>query len=394
MQMKLIIKEFKDKKSLSFAEILFLLGVFTKQFYLLPSGSFQIGDALFMLSFSFLFLEKDACKLKIKNEDVFFLFFVICVCCINTIYSLILRKSLMKCCLYYIYVLIIIYTFNVFISNSYFVFLLKRTLFICLCTQLLIYIVGVGGWEGGRYKGTFNDPNQYGFYVLSSFFMYCLSSTGKERNILACYGICFILTIFSASTGMMLGLLIFTFFWLLYIKEVKRNRMILLSIIFCAFVIVIVCYLYIPVVLPPFIEESFMFRRILQKFQKMGVGNSNGSIYKIFVERGWNRVVENPEYLLYGAGEGNYIRFGSTHEIHSSILGPLFYYGILPCSLIIIWISKKLYNIDGKLKSIYIALLIESLTLANYRQPFFWMIFVLAGLSNNKQNYMEKSDPI
>jgi hypothetical protein len=60
-------------------------------------------------------------------------------------------------------------------------------------------------------------------------------------------------------------------------------------------------------------------------------------------ERGYDRIVDHPEYLLLGAGEGGYNRYYYTsairaHEIHSSAGTLIFCYGIVGTSLFLVFL--------------------------------------------------------
>ena len=147
--------------------------------------------------------------------------------------------------------------------------------------------------------------------------------------------------------------------------------------------------------MPSVFVNSAMYKRVFSKIWSFGVVSDavqSDGIINLFVDRCWDRLIDYPTKIFYGAGEGYFNRFPSAryinNEIHSSILGPLFYYGIVPCTIWFIWIAKQLKGIKRELWAAYIALIVESVTLVNNRQPFFWMIFVLAGscLVKNKFN--------
>lgn len=46
-------------------------------------------------------------------------------------------------------------------------------------------------------------------------------------------------------------------------------------------------------------------------------------------DRGYNKIIQNPQYLLYGAAEGQPERFGDKVTVHNSLIGPWFSYGIV-----------------------------------------------------------------
>lgn len=400
-------------KSLNFtiygaSQILFLLGVFFKQFYLSSSGGFQLGDFFFMSSFLTLILFHNRCSILITKNDRLIIAFVSCVVIINTIYMLIYGDNypgefrFYKSTLYYLYNLFIIFCFRQFCNNKLFLSKLKKTFQLCLIIQLLISVANLGRFGSMRYMGTFNDPNQCGFFVFASFIIiFVISIMMKEDFPLIWYIISFYLINRTLSTGMLLGMtaLLAAYIFLKFLEFDRRSAMIFLVII-CGFLFFSFLFGLGILQLPESVVQSPMYRRVLSKLWSFGIGsNLTGSsiINNLMIDRCWDRLFEYPEQLLYGAGEGYYHRFPSArftnNEIHSSIFGPLFYYGILPCSIWFLWIMRELKDIERYLWVAYIALLVESITLVNNRQPFFWIILILAGSQLAKSKILKNKVP-
>lgn len=391
-----------NKSAYRFAQTLFLLGVFVKQFYLLPSGGFQLGDLCFMISFLVLLFFVLRFKIPLSNGDELFFIFVGCVTLINLFYIFIYGNNypgefrFHKSILYYVFNLIIVITFRQFSLDKGFLKKLRIVLQTGLLFQLVVSIGGFGRFDSIRYMGTFNDPNQCGFFVLSSFLIiFIISRITNEGHSFIWYAISFYLILKTVSTGMLLGMIIFLIVYI-YQKISAFNRKTGLAFIILAFLLLILFALYSAGVLtlPQSFENSAMYKRVLKKLLSFGVGSDvlrSVGINNLFVDRCWDRIIDYPLKLLYGAGEGYFNRFPSAryinNEIHSSILGPLFYYGFIPCSIWFIWTAKQLKGIKLELWAAYIALIVESVTLVNNRQPFFWMIFVLAGSYLAKNTY-------
>lgn len=368
----------------TFAETMFLLGVFFKQFYIFDSGSIQIGDCFFFISIlAFLFRKR---KIALKRDDLPYLFFVLCTFLINTIYTLVYKKQFLISSVYYLYNFLIILSFSSFISSELFLNKLRLVFQLDLITQVLVYFLNIGRWLGNyRFQGTFNDPNQFGFFVFACFLGIYLLLTNKKKAVFW-FIIWLFLTVLSVSAGMMAALFLFVFFYLVFNTGKMKKGVVLMLIIILLFCgIVFISYLLGILKLPAVITNSRIYARLIGKLNMAGIGSQNGSLYTIVKERQWNRVFEYPEFILIGAGEGYFERFGTYLEIHSSILGPLFYYGIVSCSFLVYWIKKKLYNIDRIYYCVYLALILESFTLVHNRQPFFWMLFVLASLPQVKK---------
>lgn len=69
---------------------------------------------------------------------------------------------------------------------------------------------------------------------------------------------------------------------------------------------------------------------------------------------------------------------GEGNEVHSTMIGLLFYYGIVPYSFFVTWIVRNIKQ-QRRAIPIMLILILEAFTIINHRQPFFWMSFVLAG---------------
>ena len=165
--------------------------------------------------------------------------------------------------------------------------------------------------------------------------------------------------------------------------RISKIKTILGIFLFCGILLLIFLFYTGVVEIPDFITDMSIYRRFVGKVEDLLSESSNSSI---MADREWERVFTSPEYMIFGAGEGKHDRFGTYLEIHSSILGPLFYYGFIPFTLFLLWFKGKVKNLDRDLWCVYIALLVESFFLVNTRQPMFWMIIALAGCSLAKRS--------
>ena len=133
--------------------------------------------------------------------------------------------------------------------------------------------------------------------------------------------------------------------------------------------------------------SNFLVMRVYDKINLLNTGGWEAML----ADRIITRIFKYPYYLFFGAGEGAYNRFIETRgfEIHSTLISITFSYGLLPLSMLLVWIRSKLRNLPKTLLPVYIGLFIESFFLANHRQPIVWMIIVLGSsyyLMDNKEN--------
>ena len=73
-----------------------------------------------------------------------------------------------------------------------------------------------------------------------------------------------------------------------------------------------------------------------------------------------------------------------VNEIHSSFFDVWFSYGLIPTTFLVYWIVKNVIRCEKAQRAAVLALLAESFTLMNCRQPFFWFVIVMAGMSGKK----------
>jgi len=372
-----------NKKKIS--QILFCLGVIIKQFYILPSGMIQIGDIFLVTSFVFVIKEISISKFGNNKNDSYLMLYIILIFLINSIYSIIfLSLSFITSALYYLFNFLIVLSFRENSKDIYFLTRLQKALKLSLIMQALIYISGNGRvYSGVRYMGTFNDPNQFGFYVFSAaLIIYAISVIQNQKTPYIWIVLMLWLVLQSASTGVAVGAITFVVSYI-FIKLVDKNRkyMVLPIVVIIMLITLLIIKHSATVKLPSFISNSFMLARIEEKISK--VFNGGSVLNNVSSDRGWF-LLKNYWYMItYGAGEANNGRFVEWYgEIHSSIFGPLFYYGIIPFCIWVKWCVVQFKNMDKMLVCVYFSLLCESVTLTNVRQPFFWILLAIAGMKS------------
>ena len=306
--------------------------------------------------------------------------------------------------------------------------------------QFVIMLGGYGRifteyWDEGaiRYMGTFNDPNQLAFFMFVSLLLifsikagncaeYCIwadmcislcrkntndagilnsadtvdkanktntantsaiSRIATKAHLPLAFTAAIFIIIRTKSTGIMLGLVIFAgllvccaLFNLFRRGSISRRQLIF---IIAAVIAAGTAFLYF--IMPPAdfnvqTAEYNLFTRIQEKLWKL----SDGGIIGFFIDRGADRIVTFPKFMLFGAGEGDFARFvtldGKVNELHSSLLSILFCYGMVPTAFICKWCIDALKRKNMWQLCAAAALIIESLTLINYRQPLFWFLLM------------------
>ncbi|MDB5176813.1 MAG: hypothetical protein JWN75_481 [Candidatus Saccharibacteria bacterium] len=386
-------------------ERLFLAYLLLKPFYLFDSGGLQIGDLFLLIAFA-LFIAISKFNKKSKKELVetiksnkLFIIFTGLTLVINSMYFAYygMSKFLMSS-LYYIFIFFAIALFSVLGKNKSFLVSVSKVLKFGLIAQLAISLLGIGRDYGiDRYMGTFNDPNQFGFYILISYlFIYAINIVlSNNKKIDTPFLLMTLYLIFqSASTGSLLGITIFIILQIAYsMKDVfrisyKKVRTIMISlgvglVVMAAGAVLVSngALASINPAIDQFAADQTVANRVSGKISKA----DNEADITIWEDRGYDIIYKYPQYIPFGAGEGNYDRYVKAtnnygNEIHATLPSMLFYYGIIPFLIIIGWFYGKAKNVDKRILIVYIALFAESFILLNQRQSLFWMIFVLGGL--------------
>ena len=361
------------------AQLFFLLFLLIKPFYLQRSGTLQIGDIFLVLSF---FTYYSCHEFTIDNKDKLLAGFLLCTVLINGVYSLLLGRSLMISSLYFLFNFMVISCFRAYSKDSAFLAKIKRVFCVNIIVQVILYFTGIGDyWRSTyRYIGSYNDPNQLAFAVISAFFILCLL---KEKYIV----IYFIMTAFlvykTYSTGMLFSMIIgismyavafLRDFFMNRSKRIKTIHLIMILILILAILYMLVFRNGIGIVLD------------LSRFRIDDKLNKGSNVIGSFLEdRNMMVIVEHPLYFLFGYGEGAFNRYaGYNGELHSTMIATCYYYGIIPFGMFLIWIWKNIKNSTAKEWPVYIALIAEAFTLINHRQPTFWIIFVLGSMVVSK----------
>ena len=379
---------------------LFLYGyIIAKPYYLFNSGSLQISDLFLVIAFILLLFSMRQNREQIKriisenNELIVFIFFTFII---NTIHCLLFPDNrFILSTLYYIFDLIAIIAFTCVINEEKFRNTTAKLLIINLLIQVVLYVAGAGRfWHTtNRYTGTFNDPNQLGYYVLLSLsYIILFVRTLDMRISNAIIAICFMLSAYliflSQSTAMILGLGSLAILIIgQNIGNIKTHlrKNITRIIIIVIFAVPLLLLMSLIININPQTQRLITSKtndvlvRINQKIDKTSQSSSESN--NIFEDRALDYIYLYPEKIIYGAGEGgetNYDKVNHYTEIHSTLPALLFYYGIIPFIFVIKWIVKKIKSLNKTEIVIYIALLIESFFLANQRQALFWVIIAIA----------------
>ncbi|MBR2289908.1 MAG: hypothetical protein IJ867_04755 [Clostridia bacterium] len=365
-----------------------------RPYYFFSSGGLQISDLFLILAFIVFLIAKKNNKSDFYNEikeNRLFLIFILCTLLINTVYFLIYNQfKFILSTIYYVFIFLAIILFSYsFRNNEKFISNMERIIKLNLVIQLIFFLTGLGrDYDAQRYMGTFNDPNQFAYYILISYsYIYLINiKTRKSKFIWLLISIFMIIQ--SSSTGMLMGITAFTLLdTTTIIKNIagflRKNLKSILFILFIGLFIIAIVFLFEVITtresaIISRIKNLNILKRLEDKISRTKTEDTGAM--SIWEERGYDKIYYYPQYMLFGAGEGFYSRFSKArhnNEIHATFPSILFYYGIIPLVVLLNWIYKNIKNEPFNVKIVYIALFIESFTLLNQRQALFWLIIVL-----------------
>jgi hypothetical protein len=382
-----------------------LVYLLIKPYYIFNSGALQFADIVLLTAFVAFFILcrlDSSLNLQVKaiikqNKD--FIIFVTLAFLVNLVYFLLLGQyKFILSSLYLIFSVLAIVMFGYQFRDKHFLISTLKVFKLNIVIQLLIYLLGIGRYYNElRYMGTFNDPNQFAFYIFISYLFIYVISVLNNDNKKAIYflPLTLFLIVISGSTGMLLGISIFISLQIAYyFYDIKNNyikfRLVSLLVMFSLLVISLI-YLFTPTNgiksalsrNTDTISQSPLVTRVNEKIYR-GTDKSDISIIE---ERGYDKIIYYPQKIIYGAGEGAYERFKisrNNNELHATLPSILFYYGVIPFFFAARWVYGKFIISSIELKIAYIALIVESFTLLNQRQSLFWLIFMLATTASSK----------
>ncbi len=358
--------------TVAFGNIALFIYASTSIFYIFPSGMPQIPDYILALAMVMLLL-----GFMMRREsrfDVVFLYalgFGFFTFLINMIHFTILPDpTFIKSSLYYIF------NASVFVVT---VFLMRRTpektwrvLYYGLVAAIileLLYVECVPSLRGFRTTGTFFNPNQLAVWALLASCMLVLLKARARLNVFdlcLLLGLGYIQTLSLSKAGLVcFGLLGVT----LLVLPALTLRM-RLAFLFACVLLLIFGFFEISRI-ETLLEQYQNIDQALSRLEDIG-GEEDDSLEG----RGYNRIWQNPEFVIFGAGEGGYLRFAGFSkalEMHSGVGTLVFSYGVIGLTLFFMVLYAILYKNSALVFCLVSILFLYGLTHQNIRFTPFWL---------------------
>ena len=371
--------------------------ILMKPLYLWSSGLPQISDFLSILGILCFIVYSLKNKVCFSNDKKMilniFCFFVLYTWVINISLSIIYSNpEAIKSSIYYTYNLtyafVLIVTIETIYSKNNNILMINHfvllSLFIGLILVSLLLILPPD--YGTRYSLTFNNPNQLASYVMLISVILVFFSIDYRRLVTYKYKtltlitlmLMIVVSIASQSVAAIFAVVMASILFVNFMY-VGYQRVVLFFLVFILFIY--------------FISSNidYYFSEVMVR---MDDKISTSSIDDFFKERGYDRIFNHLDLIIFGAGEGIYSRLNSfiiddyyQLELHSTFGNILFSYGLfgfLLFLLVIIRMCCKNLNYMFILMFMMPYLLTHNLI----RQPLFWFFLMvpLILIYNEKQN--------
>lgn len=332
-------------------------------FYFMKPGDPQIADAFGAL---LVLTNLKPIIVSIKaNKFNRFLFLFVMYALIVTIITIFLWHDilLIKNGLYYLYgYFLIMYIFSQFENEGFLKFTL-RVIWLVLLIQLILYPFAPS--DGIRAQMFFTNPNQLALWALCMLIISNVIATLQNSNFINTFILALLCSFFifiSASKSALVGVILF---WGYFFIQSKKYIVIIAPLV-----------LFIGMILFSVKDVDLtnidFINNVVERINEENTSNNQG-----VHGRGYDRIYRFPEYLLFGAGEGNTERFDSPLELHSTFFSILFCYGIVGIYLFLSGIFTIFRGMDNQVLILFIALFMYSLMHMALRSPYFWMSLLM-----------------
>jgi hypothetical protein len=234
----------------------------------------------------------------------------------------------------------------------------EKSIVLAIMLQLMLLIL-VGPKQGLRQSLFFNNPNQLGYYAMLAntvlFIIHERSGVSARWVVVGSLG-AFILGVVSLSRSALSSMLLLL---VLAARHRPRRLLVMAATIGAAILVTWVS-------LPQLARERLFLRTL-------GATDS-------LAGRGYDRMVNHPGFLLFGAGEGGFERFESVQpgEVHSSFGTILFAYGLPGLALFSLFLVMVLRRCEGTRWLLLLPALTYGLTHQGLRFAMFWVLLGIA----------------
>lgn len=341
--------------------------------YIFPSGLPQPADMFVMLGIIWYITSvMSNAKVGIPVYYVAGLFFVTLTILVNGINYFIFRD--------FKFVMAIMYMLYNFLILGFFIGLSrlsgergKMFLYAGIIGAVLIelYYVQFGHKPTYRAIGSFTNPNQLAYWALLTTCMLVMLRHNQRFNLLD-YGLLFLLAYIQTQALSKAGLITFSILMVIifFSPQVAQREKIIL---FMLSVLAVIVLMFQPQQIER-IERLTALSGSIERLNNIGEEGDDSA-----EGRGYDRIMNNPEYILLGAGEGAFWRFSRkpNMELHSGLGTILFSYGVLGFGLFFWFVYCLLRKAPWHYYAMVGVVLLFGVAHQNIRFTHFWVFLAL-----------------
>lgn len=364
-------------------------------FYFFPAGSAQPSDIYIAILIGLYILgQKFNLGTMLKEPFTRFLRFCIYLSVVNFGVFIVLFGQANKglawyiICAFYFYNLMVM-GFALSLYKQYGKAFLYTTMYSCIMAAILqIVLSQVFGTGGEEVRGSlfFTNPNQLGYYSLCGLAIVLVLETMLKTPKIMVY----------------LSFFMFSYLALVSISKAAMGAMIILfGVYLLANGILSVRNISALLIVGGLGFYGLTKTEFGQTFQRnLEVRELNEADRPEEITewqyRGYDRITNHPEYLVFGAGEGGYNRFDTFiegHEMHSSFGTILFSYGIPGTVLFVLFIFSLLKKLPWYYVVYSLPLFSYGVTHMGLRFTIFWvalMMFPIIRMERMKVNFYKQ----
>jgi len=373
--------------------------IFTPYYFFesgLPQPSFLVIFALSLLLSIFNY-ERFNYFIRLNSFGILFLLYIFFI---NITYAFLFKNtSFILSTLQWVYCFVLLIAILLIANDKRLILWIKLSAILGLLIIVIVYLVGYGKYDfWPRYQFYFNGPNQLGYFVLCVGIIYLSVSNGKvDTPFFIIYSLITFCIIITGGRSVYLGfiplIVIFAFFARFKLKYILY--LIIITIICISsfhFFNFPNCAYSAKLNKTEKLKQCIYKNKNHDKFENNIFNDSIGRIYiplksdkeikesswyisavKQLEVRGYLRIIQYPQYLFFGAGQGMDERFDNIngYEVHSSFAGVLFYYGFFGSVLFFLFLWN-LFKIKINLL-LLMPLFIYGLFTQGLRSPYFWI---------------------
>ncbi|GHU76955.1 hypothetical protein AGMMS49992_23580 [Clostridia bacterium] len=356
-----------------------------KPFYFAKSGLPQISDIFLFITYffydgndKFKLLSRKLSTNNIQIAEKILLALVSYIVAINVFFYSTTGNnnfSLIRRSIYYIF------NYFAFIYSNRLLSIYKTKLtqytFYATAVSILIQLGSYqfgGGFNSKRAIANFNNPNQLGYYSLVASTIIIIAYYRTINTDMKYKRLALLLSLLSTTYLSFCSLSKAAIVAQLFLVGIVIGKGLmhinLTKLVLIIIVALFMIYAGMSAGTYQKVSETKLYISVIHRLQDIGKSDDDS-----IEGRGYDRIIDYPNYIYCGAGEGEFIRFGRSMEIHSTIANMLFSYGIIGSALFYSFLLRCIKYSKCKDLYIIIAFLIYGIAHNGTRNIMMWVAF-------------------